>query len=278
MGLKSLFKKIWTLSPQSIFNKLKGLFVIKSKITFEKIDITKNQASGISIYLPTSLKSFYKNMSLGDYEAYIIDSLSTHTDILGKIIWDIGAHIGYHTLLFAKNAGKDGKVVAFEPNPDNRDSLIKNIALNNDLRDRISIRPEALSSKSGEGKMLISPNPLSTSSSGSHLSGIKTPYQEEVYKEFIETSVKLETIDNMILKAGLDMPDIIKMDVEGAEYDVLSGAKNLLKEKKPIMIIEIHNPETMHNVLNLLYDFGYATEIIDSSSKSLTKNILAISK
>lgn len=275
MEIRQIIKKIWHASLASVFSKIRVYFNRSDSHALKLTHIAGNQAAGININLPVHMKGYFGKMAEGNYESYILKALTKTTDLNNKTIWDIGAHIGYHTLLFAKSVGKNGRVYAFEPNTVNRELLEANISLNKELGSIIEIRSEALSDKTGRGKLLISPDPLATSSSGSHISGIKTPYEKNVYREFIEKEIQLETADNLIGQKILPAPDIIKMDVEGAEFAVLTGAPNLLRNVRPIMIIEIHSAELMHNVLRLLDAHRYATEILDSDSPLLTRNILA---
>jgi len=275
MAIKSFLKRIWNASPASLFKRMALMFRDNKGQTLRTVLIEGGQAEGIKINLPSGLKSYYSKMADGNYEPYILNSLLATKDLSGKVIWDIGTHIGYHALLFAKYAGSKGKVIAFEPNPENQRLFKNNIVLNNNLEDIIAVRTEALSDKAGKTKMLISPDPTSASSSGSHIKGVSTSYSKEVYKEFREIEVEMNTIDDLVNNNAVPPPDVIKMDVEGAEYAVLKGGEEVLRNKKPVMVIEIHTVETMHNVLNFLSNLGYSTKILDSDSELLTRNILA---
>ena len=81
--------------------------------------------------------------------------------------------------------------------------------------------------------------------------------------------MKIKTLDEIIEKK-FPAPDLSKIDVEGAENKVLRGASKLLKNK-PKLLIEIHSIRSMYDVVNLLKDYGYKSELLDDPKESLTR-------
>ena len=147
------------------------------------------------------------------------------------IIIDIGANIGYYVLLEAKLATK-GKIFAIEPVPTNMDLLKKNIELNEYTN--IKVFEEAIGDKIGSSKMYI------------YDKGNWCSFSDNLSGKIIGTKdVKLNTLDNFI-KENLNgkFPNLLRMDVEGYEYYIFKGMKDLIISKKPLKIfIEIHTPQ-----------------------------------
>ncbi len=146
----------------------------------------------------------------------------------GDTIVDIGANIGYYTLLSSRIVGDKGKVYAFEPDPTNYSILTKNIALNKYTN--IETVQKAVSDKNEKLKLY-----LNDSDVGAH-----TIYHSNISKKFVEVdSVRLDDYFK-----GKEIPiNIIKMDIEGAEMAALSGMTNIIKMNKGLKIFaEFHIP------------------------------------
>lgn len=142
---------------------------------------------------------------------------------------DVGAHIGYSTLLLAQCVGPAGKVIAFEPLAENFKMLQENVQLNGHstvitenlaLMDR-SGRIELRSATPGAMTWVASANIDSTSAVESQ-------------------TVEVIPFDSYAQQRNINKVDFIKMDVEGAEAAVLGGMNDILKRDKPTLLIEIH--------------------------------------
>ena len=134
----------------------------------------------------------------------------------GDIVIDIGANIGYYTLIFAKLVGQDGKVFAFEPEPLNFNILTKNIELNG--YENVIVEQKAVSDKNGKTRLYIS----------DLTSGMHRIYQSKYCKNFID--VNLIKLDDYFSKTSfIDEINFLKIDVEGAEFGVLNGISNILQ-------------------------------------------------
>jgi FkbM family methyltransferase len=216
-------------------------------------------------------------MASGNYENHLLEELEKVADLGGKTIWDIGAHIGYHSLLFSTRVGKSGQVISFEPSPLNYLMLNDNVDLNNTASDQIMTKDIALSDNVGVMELQIETDKSKTSTSGSFLKNTKPPLEANTYKGFGTVKVKTDTIDHLI-ETGLQEPDILKIDVEGAEYSVLLGGQKLILRNAPVLIVEIHTVEMMFKCYRFLEKAGYTITIIDSDSPLVTRNILAVKK
>lgn len=142
---------------------------------------------------------------------------------------DVGANIGYYTLLLASLVAPRGWVYAFEPHPENNVLLMHNVHLNN-LEKQTVIRGVACSSIAGWMYLHLSPI-----SSGMHTIE-ESMLERETYQTQSQLIVQTVILDQDL--AGLHDIDFIKIDVEGHELEVLKGAEGILQEEQPILMIE----------------------------------------
>jgi len=147
----------------------------------------------------------------------------------GSIFWDIGANVGLYSVYAAK---RGCMVYSFEPSVFNLEVLARNISLNN-LSDRISIIPGALSDKTGFGKL----NMTSTEVGGA-LSTFDKSYgfDGNALKTIFSYTTFALTIDDAVHKFGIPEPEHIKLDVDGIEHLILFGSSNSLFKVKTILI------------------------------------------
>lgn len=147
----------------------------------------------------------------------------------GMVCFDLGANVGFTAVLAAKCVGPAGRVLCFEPLPENA----AQIKVNADLNGFAHLRTYqvALGAADGEAEFQTSHAPTwgRLTESGA------TPEQSGV------TRVTVRALDSMVASDQLPDPQFIKMDVEGAEADVLKGGRALLARAKPVMVIELHH-------------------------------------
>lgn len=166
---------------------------------------------------------------------------------------DIGANIGYFSLLAAKITGTSGKVFSFEPSQFNCRLLYKNATLNN--FDNIEIFPVAVADK----KQLVFYN--------ENMGNGMISFGDTAQLNNATTLLRTVTLDNIL--AEVNKIDAIKLDIEGAEYLALRGAENLLKKHRPIIFSEV-SPEALKNVsqvttleyLNFLINLQYNISVL----------------
>jgi len=159
---------------------------------------------------------------------------------------DVGAHTGIFTVLAAKKL-KPKVIVSVEPDPDNYNFLMWNIKLNR-LRNVVPVKC-ALSDKCGQAKLY-----LSSIFPGAHSLNRKTD-------KSIEVSVR--TMDSLL--EDLDWPQIslVKIDTEGAELEILKGAKNLLTKQENLWltIAAYHYPGETEQIQMFLRRLGFKTRL-----------------
>ncbi len=197
----------------------------------------------------------------GTWEPEVVDALRRSVTP-GMIALDLGAHTGFYTLLLSKLVGPNGKVVAFEPFPPNFQILEENVHLNG--LDNVILRREAVAGRSGDVR-LESPNHEPSLIAKSVRPG-----------EGVEAlTVPAVSLDDWGSESGSPI-HFVKMDVEGAEADVLQGARRVLELHRPRMVIELHATDTVrddHPALALLIELGYRVTWIDAPG--ITAHIFA---
>ena len=165
----------------------------------------------------------------------------------GDRILDAGANVGFTSLL-ATYAGAD-RVDAFEPDP----RLQKQLALNTDRIDAIHVHAKALGRQLGTERLRLS----ESHNQGSTFSQTHLRLFPHVYEQSTTTVVDVETVDHAFLE---DSFDILKIDVEGAEHDVLLGTEKHFADKSPrIVYVELYDEylPPVEQFLSSRYRHGY---------------------
>ena len=164
----------------------------------------------------------------------------------GNTVVDIGANIGYYALQECSLVGNTGHVYAIEPVSTNIQILNKNIKLNH--YENISTYKLACGEKNTKGNINVS------------VKGNWSSLSKSLNRTYLrEEEVDIVTLDKFLI--GKPNPQLIRMDVEGYEYNIVLGMKNLLESKIPLkLLIEVHFDILMEKVLNLfeiLQDYGF---------------------
>ncbi len=190
-----------------------------------------------------------KAFVFGTYEHEVVKTLLN----LVQEKWlalDIGAHIGYFALLLSKLVGPQGKVIAFEPVPDNFRALEENVEMNR--CSNVQLENCAVSSAPGNVTM--------RSNDANHLSYTASMFHGEPVAEV--GAIRLDDYS-----ATLSKPvQLVMMDVEGAELSILDGAERLLRRDSPILLIELHETGEegrVHPVIERLHSLNYSVHFID---------------
>ncbi|MFQ5977033.1 MAG: FkbM family methyltransferase [Candidatus Heimdallarchaeota archaeon] len=156
----------------------------------------------------------------------------------GDMVIDIGAHIGYYTLILAKLVGEKGKVLAFEPDPCNFSLLKKNVEIN-DFHNVI-LEQKAISNKTGKIQLFMS----------EVHSAMHRIYKSSIFKDF-HLSIEIEAIRlDDYFNSNERKIDFIKIDVEGAELSVLQGMESILQKNDQMKLMIEYAPLSF-------VDFGF---------------------
>lgn len=229
---KLIVLKYFILSP---FNKRFSEKILNKEIIIELEDkiffiIRKNKPNDLWMIALLENKTFK-----------IIQKMKIRTFI------DIGANKGIYTLKLSKRAKK---ILSIEPQSDNFKILKRNIKLNKFKN--VLLKKVACFDKSGGG--FIS---LYEKNDGAHSLVFKRSDKNE--------KVRLDKLDNIVKEKKLKEIDLIKIDVEGAELNVLMGARTTLQRFKPKIILEILNKEELEKIYKFLNKINYKIEHIEES-------------
>ncbi|HEX3911366.1 MAG TPA: FkbM family methyltransferase [Solirubrobacteraceae bacterium] len=178
----------------------------------------------------------------------------------GQTVYDVGANIGFFTILCSRLVGPEGHVYAFEPIPQNLATLRHNVTLN--ALSNVTIVDKALSSSTGVAQMFVSPW------SAFHSLNVEgATKQEDHGPDEGEVTVQTVTLDEFVQGEGVRAPDLLKIDVEGAELIVVQGMSQTLRAEEPLLLVELH--DTKHGYAEFVDSIGYRARVIDGDSPEL---------
>ena len=170
----------------------------------------------------------------------------------GMVFYDIGANIGFFSLLASRIVGKDGRVIAFEADPDIAARLRLHVRRNDFLA--LSVEENAVWSEATTVFFARTDSATSPDRGLGHV----------VAKSAGDTiQVNAVSLDEYVQSAPA--PHFLKCDVEGAEVEVFRGAQRLLTEKRPIILCEMHSEANRRVLLQEFARFGYACKCIDEN-------------
>jgi len=170
----------------------------------------------------------------------------------GMIAYDVGANLGFYCVILARLVGDTGRIIAFEPLPDNVRWIEHNANLNG--FEQVKVRCEALGRSDSQAEFIVS-----AKSVWGKLASAGAPPADALKR----INVTLRSLDALVNAGAIAPPELMKIDVEGAEADVLSGAAETLRRFRPSLIVDLHG--TNEPVAALLEQFGYRPIVLGSS-------------
>lgn len=211
-----------------------------------------------TVRFPAQWSRYYEH----DYEKENYTFLETQVKP-GMQLIDIGAHIGLFSATASQLTGPSGKIICFEPTPGTFEVLSKTLRLNKCAN--VTAVQAAVSAAEGEATFYVSATAACNSNSlvKNKTEGELTPYP-----------VKLVTIDSIVATYAIK-PSLIKIDAEGAEYDVLKGGLQTFRDMKPVLILGLHpdfikqKGDSLEAIWDLLQESNYEVRMED---KTLTKS------
>jgi len=169
----------------------------------------------------------------------------------GAVFYDIGANVGFLTVLAARIVGPEGRVFCFEPLAENVRQLEHNVRLNG--FGNVAVHPVAVGNRDGNVRFLVA--------SASTL-GKLADYEKPGDPIVGATEVPVRRLDGLRDEAKMPAPDLVKIDVEGAEADVLTGGAATINASRPLLMIELHG--TNEAVAAKLEELGYRAFVLGS--------------
>lgn len=174
----------------------------------------------------------------------------------GSVVFDLGAHVGYYSLLASALTGPEGRVFAFEPSPRNLGYLREHLRLNK--VSNVTVIDAAVSDSAGFA--FFDPSPCNAMGCLADSGPLR---------------VRTVTLDELTAAGELPAPDFIKVDVEGAERRVLAGARGTIERWKPAIFLATHGPEVHGQCCEFLRALGYDLRSLDAKPVETASELLA---
>lgn len=226
--------------------------------------VIRARSAARKLGLLSSLKRVHSMFSQGyerRFDAALLSDINP-----GDVIWDVGANVGLYTEKFLAKTGPGGKVVAFEPAPECFDLLTAKFK----HAPNVVLEQVALSSSNSTGMMRMAPDPLGATHQLS---------DDEESASGTTVRVTVLTADTYMERSKI-VPNVVKIDVEGFEYDVFKGMKKLLADSKlRAVFCEVHFALLENRgqafapiqIEGLLRDAGFDVKYTDSSHIQATR-------
>lgn len=177
----------------------------------------------------------------------------------GWVVWDCGIYLGYYTNLFCRLVGPSGVVVAFEPDPNNVARTKENLTLNK-FTNAIFVEA-AVGPPVGEVEFVISRN------TNSHIAGtyIGTDDSDYAKRERVDKVVRLRcmSLDEAYEDPSIPNPQLVKIDIEGAERLALQHMVQIATELRPVIVVELHNPDCDAEAWRFFQSVNYSMFSLD---------------
>ena len=192
---------------------------------------------------------------LGSYELSKVRSFAS-TIRPGMTVFDIGAHVGYYSLIASRLVGTSGHVVAFEPAPRNLRYLRRHLSLNR--VSNVTVLEVAVSDRAGFGRFDVG-----AESSLGRLDPAGT------------LDVRTTALDELVTGGFVPSPQVVKLDIEGGESDALTGAAAILREARPSIFLATHGTRVHDACLSMLRRSGYSVQALDHGDPTSSDELIA---
>jgi FkbM family methyltransferase len=218
--------------------------------------VTRCVRNGLGSGLLLTLNPRYEaQYATGTYEVALLKYLAAHLK-QGDVLYDVGGHIGFVSLVGARLVGLEGRVFAFEPDPENA-SWIRDHAQMNALP-QIEVVPAAVWSECKTVSFHRAPTSSSRNTGAVAGWAVNAGADRMIVAEAL-------TLDRFALDHL--PPTVIKIDVEGNEEEVLKGAETVFLRRKPLLICEIHHARSAEGVVSWLESVGYIWTWVGGESR-----------
>jgi FkbM family methyltransferase len=173
----------------------------------------------------------------------------------GDVFYDVGANVGFFALVGARQVGPEGAAYAFEPVPENIAAIRESAALNGLAN--LEVIESAVGRAAGHDRLL-----LVEDLSWSHLESLGPHPRTRATVE-----IEVVAIDDLVASGRIRPPNLVKIDVEGAEIDVLEGMRKTISEHQPAIVCELHG--TAARFVETMDALGYATANLEGKQSLL---------
>jgi FkbM family methyltransferase len=221
----------------------------------------------IQIVVPQYNYKFYVRPDKEDLATYEHAIFRLFKPKQRDIFIDVGAHIGRYSIIAAKRIGRWGRVISIEAHPDTFELLKKNIELNG--LPNVTTINSVITSQGGKARLY-----LAGQDRGFTIYNTIMTHRAKATENFLE--VEANTLDNILESKNITEVNWIKIDVEGAELEVLKGAVNTLSSNKDTtFVIEIHGSEIYRELLGYLKTYNFTIMFEKSNEKGDWRHVIA---
>ena len=179
----------------------------------------------------------------------------------GAVTIDVGANVGFYSLLLAKCVGPQGAVHAFEPTRWAYERCLRNLALNRSLAESVVLNHAGLLAEERAG-----------------YEAIESRFSARILARQKREQLRFLTLDRYCAERGITRIDFMKVDVDGYDYQVIAGARNILRQSNATLLCELHAPSliahgsSVAEYIALLSDLGYSrSEVFDGPLRGTFK-------
>jgi FkbM family methyltransferase len=255
VGLVPRRSREWILARRYQIPVLKALTgLVASALRNDEFVVREGVGKGLRIDVGSSAAAYV----LGGFKPELQKFMELNLKP-GSVFYDVGANVGFFSLLAARLSGSEGRVISFEPIDENLSKLGENVRRNQ--FSNVRIIPIALGAANGERTFQLSESPT--------WGKFKGVAQEVPNKYVRDIAVQVRRLDDLVSAESLPPPDFIKVDVEGAEREVIDGARDTLLRYGPILMIELHG--TNEALVLILGELGYALLPLNNSTPNVTE-------
>jgi len=245
------------LIPYGLRDKIRKIPLVGplQRIVFQaafrgQLDFSMKEGPAKGLVFPLSLPAD-KLFWTGLWEKEFAERLAKATRP-GAVCLDVGSYRGYFGGVMAVNGA--GMVHCFEPNPENLEKLERLARLNPALP--LRIHPLALGDRDGETEFVLMAEDTMGKLAASGFQASRSTGAR--------FKVQLARLDTLVEKGEVHLPDLIKLDVEGAEKMFLEGAMNSLRAKRPAVLLEYHSGPLARACAGMLEGLGYRIEWLET--------------
>ena len=215
------------------------------------VSIPSGPARGIRWSTGAGVEDFW----LGTYEFEKAKLFARHAKP-GCTVYDVGANVGFYTLLASRAVGPTGRVVTFEPLPRNLAFLRHHLNLNHNSN--VTLLDIAVCDSEGVTQFVVG----------------NDPKKARITAVGGDVTVRTTSLDRLM--GELPLPDLIEMDIEGAEYSALRGAERLLRKSRPVIFLSTHGRDVHRACCELLRTLGYKLHAIGPMSIDDTDELYCV--
>jgi len=203
----------------------------------------------------------------GTYDKRILARLRTLCRP-GWVAWDCGTYLGFYTVFLSRLVGPAGRVVAIEPDSRNMARTRENAGLNS--CNNVTFLNAAIGGAVGRVEF------IRTNNTNSHLPGMYVGASTSEYSRIVQeeehTQVECFTLDSLLSLRGLPAPNLIKLDIEGAERDALGHAARMAADCQPLIVLELHNPECDAKAWEFARKSDYLLQNLETDTRPATRS------